>query len=179
MGSSPICTGLVELAVPEDPSEWGSGTGGGAALRASATGRRVSEFGEGRGQWRTPPAFWTPSPDMTRTEARRLLGCLTDTVLSRLLNRREALAYHGSHDLPLGVSGVGVDQSWGLELVMVDARAETFQSSVSLIEAVRQVWRFASCCADAGEPDVVRRELSALEHVLEDNLRRAAVDVWP
>jgi len=29
MGSSPIRTGLVELAVPEDPAEWGSGTGGG------------------------------------------------------------------------------------------------------------------------------------------------------
>jgi len=31
MGFSPIRTGLVELAVPEDPAEGGSGTGGGAA----------------------------------------------------------------------------------------------------------------------------------------------------
>jgi len=177
MGFSPIRTGLVELAVPEDPAEGGSGTGGGAASRASVTGRGVSEFGEGRGRWRTSPAFWTPPPDRTRTEDRRLQGCLTDTVLPRLLNRREALAYHRSRDLPLGVSGVGVDQSWGLGLVMLDARAETFQSSVSLVEAVRQVWHFACCCAHAGESDVVRRELSALEHVFEDDLRTPAVDV--
>jgi len=74
-------------------------------------------------------------------------------VHARLVFMPDAEAYHGRFEL----------SGWAY--------------GVYLVPAVRHVWRCACHRGDTGASDVLRHEISAPEHVLEEKVRLAAVDV--